>query len=180
MKVYKFRKYEKGFANLYNNEKKRISKAIFKNSLIEHIGSTAVQELPGKGIIDIMISCPKKNISKIKANLEKKAYKEGTSSDKNRIFLKREAKIKGRMRRFHVHITSLNNPIWNNAISFRDYLIKNPKVSQKYAELKKKAIVNCNNNGEVYRRLKTNFIEQCIKNANKVAQKVLPFSIFCF
>ena len=160
MKVYKFRKYEKIFPSLYNNEKKRISRVIPKNSLIEHIGSTAVSGLPGKGIIDIMISCSKNNINKIRDNLEKKGYEKGTSSDKNRVFLKREAKIKGKSRRFHIHITSLHHPIWKNAINFRDYLIKN-------SELKKRAVINCHNDGEVYKKLKNKFIENHLKKAKE-------------
>jgi GrpB-like predicted nucleotidyltransferase (UPF0157 family) len=167
MKVYRFRKYEKEFPGLYSNEKKRISRIIPKNSLIEHVGSTAVPGLHGKGIIDIMISCPKKSINKVKGNLEKKGYRKGRSSDKDRIFLKRDAKIKGKARRFHMHIVPLNHSIHRNAIGFRNHLIKNPEVSKEYSELKKKAVIKCNNDGEIYRKLKNRFIRNCIKKAIK-------------
>lgn len=166
MKVYKFRKYEKIFPILYSNEKKRISKAVHENSLIEHVGSTAVPGLHGKGIIDIMISCPKNSISKIKGNLIKKGYREGKSSDKGRVFLKRDARIKGKARRFHIHIVPLNHKLHSKAICFRNYLIKNPKASEEYSELKRKAIMKCGDDGEVYRKLKTKFIKRCIKKAS--------------
>jgi len=167
MKVYKFIRYEKIFPRLYNCEKQRIGKVLSKSCLIEHIGSTAVPGLPGKGIIDIMISCPKNNIKKVRDDLKKEGYVEGKSSDKGRIFLKREAKIKGKIRRFHVHIITKNNLIWNNSIRFRNYLIKNSNVSKKYAELKKKATISCNNDGKVYRKLKDKFIKTHLKKAIK-------------
>lgn len=165
MKVYKFRKYEEVFPRLYNNEKKRLIKVLPKSSLIEHTGSTAVPELHGKGIIDIMISCPKNSMDKVKENLEKKGYCEGNSSDKDRVFLKRDARINGKTRRFHAHIVPLNHRLWKDALNFRDYLIEHPKVSKEYSELKKKAVIACNNRGEVYRRMKNKFIKRCIKKA---------------
>lgn len=167
MKIYKFVRYEKIYPVLYKNEKKRIAKVLSKSCLIEHIGSTAVCELPGKGIIDIMISCPKKEIQKIKNKLTKKGYEEKPSSDKGRVFLKKESRIKGKLRRFHVHITSLNHVIWKNAVSFRNYLIKHPKIAKQYAQLKKKAVIRCKNDGYVYMKLKTKFIKHHIKRAIK-------------
>ena len=165
MKVYKFRKYEKIFPVLYINEKKRITKAVQKNSLIEHVGSTAVPGLHGKGIIDIMISSPKGSINKIRDNLVKKGYREGKSSDKGRVFLKRDARIKEKSRRFHIHIVPINSKLHSDAILFRNYLIKNPKASREYSELKRKAIAKCGDDGEVYKKLKTTFIKNCIKKA---------------
>lgn len=167
IKVYKFRRYEDIFPQLYNNERKRIGKVIPRNVLIEHIGSSAVLNLPGKGIIDIMIACPKKDMIKINEKLEKIGYETGISSDKGRIFLKREAKIDGKFRRFHIHITSLNYKLWKNAICFRDYLRENPDVSSKYGKLKKKAIIKCNDKGEIYKKLKNKFIGFHTKKAIK-------------
>ena len=167
MKVYKFRKYEEVFPLLYNNEKKRIGKIISKSTLIEHIGSTAVSGLPGKGIIDIMISCPKKEMTKVKNKLLKKRYTAGTSSDEDRIFLKREAKIGGKVRRFHIHITPKGHRLWIGAVSFKNYLIKNPKIAKQYAILKKKAINQCKQDGEHYRKLKEKFINYYTRKAKK-------------
>lgn len=168
IKVYKFRRYDSIFPQLYHNERKRIGEIITANVLIEHIGSSAVVNLPGKGIIDIMIACPKKEMKKIQDKLEKKGYEVGSSSDKGRIFLKREAKINGKFRRFHIHITSLHHDLWKKAICFRDYLRKNPVISKKYGDLKKKAIIKCNNEGEIYRKLKNKFIEIHTKKALKM------------
>ncbi len=146
------------FPTLYINEIKKIKKFVPKDSLIEHVGSTAVPGLHGKGIIDLMFYSSKDEVNEIKENLEKLGYEEG-SSDKDRIFLRRDSKINGKNRRFHIHIIS-NKKVWNDHIDFRDYLIKNPKVSSEYAELKKKAVIECNNEGKIYRKLKDKFIKK--------------------
>ena len=163
MKIYKFKNYEKIFPSLYNGEVKRIIKVVPTNSPIEHMGSTAVPGLHGKGIIDLIIYSSKDRVNEIKANLEKLGYEEG-SSDKDRIFLRRDSKINGKNRRFHIHII-LKKQIWNDHINFRDYLIANPKISSEYAELKKKAVVACDNNGKIYRRLKDKFIKKHTEKA---------------
>ena len=112
-----------------------------------------------------MIYSSKGNVNEIKENLEKLGYEEG-SSDKDRIFLRRDSKINSKNRRFHIHIIS-SKKIWNDHINFRDYLIANPKISSEYAELKKKAVVACDNNGKNYRRIKEGFIKKHTEKAIK-------------
>ncbi len=166
MNPYEFRKYEEIFPALYKNEERRVKKVIPKNSIIEHIGSTAVPGLPGKGIIDLMVSCPKTGFKKIKKALETLGYEEG-SFDENRLFLRRDARAKGVVRRFHVHVISTDNLLWHDALSFRNYLIKNPSIANEYAELKKKAVIDCNNDGKIYRSLKDAFINKHLAKARK-------------
>ena len=166
MNPYEFRKYDEVFPLLYKNEERRIKKVIPKSSIIEHIGSTAVPRLQGKGIIDLMVSCPKKGIKKIKKSLETLGYEVG-SVDENRLFLRRDAKVKGAVRRFHVHVISSDNSLWSDALNFRDYLIKNPNIANEYAELKKKAVIDCNNDGKIYRALKEVFINKHLAKARQ-------------
>lgn len=163
--VYKFRKYEPIFSRLYLDEERQISRFLHKKALVEHIGSTAVPKLPGKGIIDIIVACPKMEIVKVKNKLFKIGYQLGESSDKARIFLKKEVKIKRKLRRFHVHIVVLNHRLWKQARVFRDYLIKNPAIARQYAKLKRKAIMKCHDDGEIYRKLKSKFINLKIEKA---------------
>ncbi len=163
MKIYKFRKYDKSFPTLFNHEKKMIENVILKNSQIEHVGSTSVPKMRGKGVIDLIIYSPKNKTIEIKSDLEKLGYEEG-SVDKDRIFLKREYKIKNKTRRFHTHIIS-NKKLWNSAIVFRNFLINNKKVFDRYEKLKEKAIIACNNDGKIYRKLKNGFIKKQIKIA---------------
>ena len=59
MNKYIFKPYHEIFPKLFEQEKLRLSKYLTGEYMIEHIGSTAVPGLGGKGIIDIMISVSK-------------------------------------------------------------------------------------------------------------------------
>lgn len=65
MKKYVFKPYKESFPELFDNEKKRIAALLGTDPVIEHIGSTAVPGLGGKGIIDIAIAVKKENLSQV-------------------------------------------------------------------------------------------------------------------
>ena len=53
-KRYVFRGYSKRFLVLFAYEKKKL-RQILPSALIEHFGSSAVPNLGGKGIVDVMV-----------------------------------------------------------------------------------------------------------------------------
>lgn len=59
MREYVFRKYIPEYRAFYASEKKKIIKALGPTTKIEHVGSTAVPDLGGKGILDIVVGIPK-------------------------------------------------------------------------------------------------------------------------
>lgn len=59
LRKYVFRRYNSKYELLFNKEKAKLKK-ILPKAKIEHVGSTAVKGLGGKGIIDISIIVPKK------------------------------------------------------------------------------------------------------------------------
>ncbi|MFH0701507.1 MAG: GrpB family protein [Candidatus Woesearchaeota archaeon] len=167
MKVYQFRKYDPIYPSLYNRERKRIKRFLKEEHLIAHIGSTSVPKLSGKGVIDLMVAVKKKDFSKTKKKLLALGYEQRDSNDKNRLFFRRETKIKEKERRYHLHLTYWNNLQWKKANAFREYLIQNPKVAQEYELLKKKALVKCKGDGKKYRQLKNEFIKKITEKALK-------------
>ncbi len=69
MKKYIFDPYDEIFPELFAKEKKRIASYLPKALQIEHVGSTAVPGLGGKGIIDIAILVEKQDIEEISLKL---------------------------------------------------------------------------------------------------------------
>lgn len=107
---YKFRKYKPEYKKLFQKEKAKLKK-LFPDSKIEHIGSTAVVGLGGKGIIDINLEINKNKIKDaielLKNNDYKLFYKipknkEKTSFEKDYLSL-------GKIKRVHVHLIKLNS-----------------------------------------------------------------------
>ncbi len=62
MKKYVFRQYDKEYPEFFQTEKKRLRAVLPSGALFEHIGSTSVPGLGGKGFIDILIGIPREKI----------------------------------------------------------------------------------------------------------------------
>src|SRR5579862_6481618 len=74
MKKYVFKPYSKIFPLLFDQEKLRLASHLKGDLKIEHVGSTAVSQLEGKGIIDIAIAVDKKEMDSISKQLQELGY----------------------------------------------------------------------------------------------------------
>jgi len=162
MEKYKFRKYNKKFPDMFRKEKAKL-KNILSKANIEHIGSTSIPNVGGKGIIDIMVSVPKKEINKIKKQLQREGYiLKPKAGDKDRIFFEKDYKYNGKIRRVHLHLTTNNSNVWKNAIQFRDYLIEDKGERKRYETIKMKAVKISKGEGKVYRKYKEKFFKEVL------------------
>ena len=157
----KFRKYSKNYPKLFEKEKTKL-KEIVPNAKIEHIGSTSVEGLGGKGIIDVLVVVPRKDFEHVKKVLIKLNYDTlSRNLHKDRISFYKDSKIL-KKRRVHIHLTAKNSKVEKQAIKFRNLLRKNKKLRDKYSLLKQKAI-KLGKKSKDYRDFKYKFIEDVIK-----------------
>ncbi|MDE3046705.1 MAG: GrpB family protein [Verrucomicrobiota bacterium] len=158
---YVFKPYNSLFPVLFQKEKERITSLIKDSLLIEHVGSTSVPGLGGKGIIDIAIAVSPENIDSMSKQLQDAGYEfRVRGSVPNRLFFRIDLPdVEEGMRRYHVHLTSLNSDELKGLIGFRDYLRTHPEEVQQYAEVKKKAVDEANGDGEKYRKSKEHFFQ---------------------
>jgi GrpB-like predicted nucleotidyltransferase (UPF0157 family) len=166
MGKYTFKRYSPKFKRLYLQEKVKLEKILPNNTKIEHVGSTAVPGLGGKGIIDIAIKASRKKVNQFIDKLKRLGYKsnlEHPGNDK-RIFLQNIIRYKGKERRIHIHLT-LENDFWDSFIVFRDYLRNHDKERDKYAKIKKEAVRQAKGEGKKYREYKHKFLESLTKKA---------------
>lgn len=168
MNKYVFKPYNPIFPELYKKEEQRLKKVLGDKYLIEHIGSTAVPYLGGKGIIDILISVPKNLMNQISQLLQKQAgyeFKE-SGGDKERLFHQQDLPDpEESMRRYHLHVTFPESESRKKAIAFRDYLIKHPEDLKRYAEIKQKAAIEANDDRDAYLTIKQPIIDEIMKKA---------------
>lgn len=164
---YKFKKYNRNYSKIF--EKERISLSEIPQIKIEHIGSTAVNSLGGKGIIDIMVGTKKEFMKKISNEIQKKWYIL-INQETNRWFFEKDIRNNKFIRRIHIQLTPYKSIIWKNAIDFRDYLIKNKKAREEYAKIKKTASQLANGSGFAYRRHKNSFITKTLNKIKKLSQ----------
>ncbi len=91
---------------------------------IEHVGSTAVPGLGGKGIIDIAIGVEKECMEDIKNKLQELGYefRPSFSTPDRFYFIIYLPDPEEDRRRYHIHLTYLESKEWKELIGFRDYL----------------------------------------------------------
>ncbi len=130
--------YSEDFPKLFKAKKEEILES-YDDCEIHHIGSTAVEGLGGKGIIDILITINNWDKEKdlLKA-LEKLGYTHIHERENGRRFVSKEPSNVG-YKDFHIHIVKKGNKEYEKVISFRDYLRENPDKAEEYFKIKKKA-----------------------------------------
>ncbi|MDQ5883085.1 MAG: hypothetical protein QG648_440 [Patescibacteria group bacterium] len=162
MEKLKLYQYHKNFPKKFDQEKKKISKAI-GNYGIYHIGSTAVEGLGGKGIIDIMIGVNNWEEAKdIAKKLKKIGFKHvHRKIEKGELFLSKHQKAT--LDNVHIHIAKKESKVYQDLFSFRDYLRKNKKEAQEYFRLKTEALAKAKGSRVRYNKLKARYIETVLK-----------------
>lgn len=167
LKKYSFKKYSEKYKQLFNKEKSKLKK-IFPLAEIEHVGSTAVPGLGGKGIIDIAIKISKNKRNQFMKKLEKLGYETNLEHKKNnkRIFFQKRINYGMKERRIHIHLV-FDNVFWNSFIVVRDYFKTHDKQRKEYAKIKKEAVKYAKCEGKKYRKYKNSFLERILKLALK-------------
>lgn len=181
MKKYVFKPYSQIFPDLFQKEKERISLNLKELLAIEHVGSTAVPGLGGKGIIDIAIAVAKVNLDSTSQQLQNLGYeyRPAFSTPDRFYFIIYLPDPEEEMRRYHIHLTYPENSEWKDLIGFRDYLRRHPNELQAYAELKKQAAFEANHDGERYRKIKEPMFDKIrsLINHSKSEEKKMKLTI---
>ncbi|MBU3912790.1 MAG: GrpB family protein [Nanoarchaeota archaeon] len=167
-KAHSFNEYNPNVIRLFENEKEKSIKILGKKIKIEHVGSTAVPGLGGKGIIDIAIFTPKNKLKTYTLRLRELGFEERPNHPGNdkRVFMLRVIKENGKERRVHVHLC-LTDEFWNSFIIFRDYLRANREARDEYARIKKEGAKYSKGDGKKYMDYKSNFLKKTVKKALK-------------
>jgi aminoglycoside phosphotransferase (APT) family kinase protein/GrpB-like predicted nucleotidyltransferase (UPF0157 family) len=175
MKKYVFNPYSKIFPELFNSEKKRIFSRINNALAIEHVGSTAIPGLGGKGIIDIAIAVDKQDMDSVTEQLQSLGYefRPAYSTPDRSYFVIYLPDPEEENRRYHIHLTFPKSQDWKELIGFRDYLKNHPQEVQTYSELKKEAAHLADQDGETYRKIKEPFF----KKINLLRENSIPVMV---
>lgn len=132
---------------------------------IEHIGSTAIPDMPAKPVIDIMlgIDCLE-DIMTFRTLLEQKGYSYESKYEAivphRRFFQKCSRKIVTH----HLHVVERRSDFWRDKILFRDYLIEHPEEARAYLELKEELAGTFRSRME-YSEAKGSFVHRILRLA---------------
>ena len=145
---------------------KEILKSIFQNLAIkiEHIGSTSIEDLSAKPIVDIAVAVNHlEEVESIIRELSKR-YTIKKSYEKEEILLINE---NNQVTDCLIHVMNINSERYQNTILFRDYLRSHKKEKKEYEQLKINLASKYKNNREMYTKSKNNFIKEILIKAKK-------------
>lgn len=130
---------------------------------IHHIGSTSVPGLAAKDLIDIMVEVRSlEELDSFNAGMSELGYdvmgEYGIT--RRRFFMKGVGK-----RTHHVHAFPVGDPHVVRHLVFRDYLRSNSDVRTAYEDMKRRAAAECNDDIEIYCKIKDPFIKEHEKTA---------------
>ena len=163
-KRYVYRQYKELFAKRFYEEKIRIESLIKDSIFIEHVGSTSIPGMGGKGIIDILVAVSnKREIPKMSSQLIDAGYYFGPDDGTiERWFHGRKVSDS---KRYHLHLTFEGSKDWKEMIAFRDYLKTHPEDFKRYMEVKKRAVKEASQDKDIYMRIKEPLIKEIIQKA---------------
>ncbi len=156
--------YSRDFKLFFQKQKKKLIKILGEQE-IQHIGSTAVPGLGGKGIIDIMIALKDwKGEKEIIEKLKTIGFTHIHPKDKGRIFVSQppETKYGGT----HIHIVKKESREYKNLIFFRDYLRKHKKDAKVYGLQKIQLLKQAKGYRAIYKKLKEKYIKNVLKRGS--------------
>jgi len=163
----KLEPYDYNWLILFDKERELLSSQL-KGLIInmEHVGSTSIEGLLAKPIIDIAIGVSSLDkVIKIREKVKGIGYLEvPVSIDGKHVFAKnKENKIT-----HFLHIMIYNQDLWRDQISFRDYLRSFPDAKMEYVKLKEELANKYPNDVVSYTNEKKEFVNNILKRAREL------------
>jgi len=161
--------YDSIWADMFERERRELAAIIGQVvQAIEHIGSTAVVNLPAKPIIDIMVGLKNfRVVDAIVLTLIEQGYlyfpEYEDEMPERRVF----KKIVAGRTVSHIHMVEFAGKFWHRHLLFRDYLRTNPHIAQQYAQLKTQLSKKDWQDSNDYANAKTDFIRKIEKQATE-------------
>lgn len=151
-------KHNPSWLNWYNEEAEYLKSILPSKTEFHHIGSTAVNDIMAKPIIDILIVTTSIGEMKEAANTLANSGYLIMSTTENRISLNKGYTENGFAEKvFHLHIRLEGD---TDEIFFRDYLNAHPKTAKDYEQLKLSLWKKYEFNRDAYTNAKTDFIKK--------------------
>ena len=152
------KEYDSNWKDAFNDMKAKIL-YVLPNITIEHIGSTAIEGMVAKPEIDILIGVDDINNVSGKITILETLGFEYFPKFEEQVPERRYLRLsKGIVPLFHIHLVEKTSVFYMNHIKFRDYLIANPEMKDKYIALKKMWIEKNGDDRIKYSEAKKEFI----------------------
>jgi GrpB-like predicted nucleotidyltransferase (UPF0157 family) len=127
----------------------------------EHVGSSAVPGLAGKGTIDLLLPTPPEEVPAVTRDLLELGFQAQaipTAFPPTRPMLQGVIRHGGTSFRVHVHVVPESSPELESIRGFRDALLADPALREEYAALKREIVAGGTVDSVAFTRAKHDYI----------------------
>lgn len=159
--------YNPEWKNSFELEKIVLSN-IFKDIAlsIEHVGSTSIEGLSAKPIIDMLVIIKTfSDFENVRYYFEKEPYSIKLDSPEDEILIRKGDETN---RTHFIHVVELGSDRQINTLLFRDYLRENKDAVLEYENLKKELAIKYADDRKMYTASKNDFIQEILKKAKEI------------
>lgn len=150
------------WAGWYQIEKVHLAPILPETVKIHHIGSTAINGIWAKPIIDILVEANLSDYEAIKSQILRNAYL-CMKQTETRIDFNKGYTPNGFCKKvFHLHLRKFGD---NDELYFRDYLNEHPEAAKEYEKLKLSLWKQFEHNRDGYTESKTAFVHEYTQEA---------------
>lgn len=157
------------FPEMFWRERLRLRALLGESVAIEHVGSTAVEGLSGKGTIDIAIGVATiEDIQPTSAVLSNAGYffDLDHESPTDRMFLA-SREHDSTFGDYHLYVVVKGEGQWNELVGFRDRLRRDASLKKEYMELKHMLYDETEADREKYKQKKGDFITRVLEKSHE-------------
>ncbi len=154
----------KQWKSWYENEEEFLFSLLPELVKINHIGSTAVDRIWAKPIIDILVEADISFFQVIKKQLVDSGYICMAENEHHIDFNKGYTQNGFAEKVFHLHLKEYGN---NDELYFRDFLNEHPDIAKQYEQMKLLLWEKYENDRDAYTKNKTEFVQKYTKIAKE-------------
>lgn len=152
--------------NLYNKIYEDLRSDLDESIPINHVGSTAIPDMVGKNIIDILIGAVDENqFEELIKYFIRKGFIPSLKSktDIYQFFSSKEGETSSGD--IHIHLVKMGTERYDEFLILRDYLLNNKEEAFNYSNLKKELIESGIIDRKEYKNAKSEYVTKLIERA---------------
>lgn len=161
LKIQNFSKNKKAYLEIEEKLKNLLS-----NAPINHVGSTAIPEMCGKNIIDVLVGAKNETeFSEFKSKIKSLGFfdSQNSKSEIYQFFASKQGETGDGDT--HIHLCITNTERYDEFLILRDYLLSNPLEATAYSNHKKELISKGITDRKLYRATKSEYVSMLIERA---------------
>ena len=153
------------WADYYAEEAAELKRVLPEGAIVNHIGSTAVNGIWAKPIVDILVEVAENlNLTEVSAILQNSGWIQMSESEKRISFNKGYTENGFAEKVYHLHLRYVGD---NDEVFFRDYLNTHPEVAKEYEALKLGHWKKFEHDRDGYTAAKSEFVDKYTALAKK-------------